>query len=121
MDTLVSLFCLLCGEATEHAFPVKIAKEETVGDLKKLIKAEKAPDLDTFPADKLTLWSVSITSSDDTAIPEFSRLAKHKLQPVENIGEVFPSLQKKHIHIIVDVPSVTASLPEQVLKSENGR
>jgi hypothetical protein len=41
-------------------FPVKIAKEESVGTLKKEIKKEKKPDFDHIPADKLILWKVSL-------------------------------------------------------------
>ena len=41
-------------------FPVKIAKEESVGAVKDAIKDKKKPDFDHIPADKLTLWKVSL-------------------------------------------------------------
>jgi hypothetical protein len=33
--------------------------------LKKVIKAEKAPEFDNFPADKLKLWKVEIPGDHD--------------------------------------------------------
>lgn len=36
----LTLFCLVDGEATSKAFPVDIESRKTIGDLKKLIKAE---------------------------------------------------------------------------------
>ncbi|RGB24980.1 hypothetical protein C1646_821281 [Rhizophagus diaphanus] len=56
----ITLFCLVKGSTTANAFPVHIDKGQFVGDLKKAIKAEKAPEFDNFPADKLRLWKVEI-------------------------------------------------------------
>ncbi|KAF8949668.1 hypothetical protein BGZ46_005002, partial [Entomortierella lignicola] len=55
----VKLFCILDGDST--AFPVKIACDDTVGELKKAIKEEKPNDLQGLDADKLILFHVSIT------------------------------------------------------------
>ncbi|KAF9944228.1 hypothetical protein BGZ70_004893, partial [Mortierella alpina] len=67
-DNHLSLFCLVDGEATP--FSVEVDRTKTVDHLKQLIKAKKTPEFDDFPADKLTLWRVSI--SDDT-------LARHRV------------------------------------------
>ena len=44
---------------TERVFPVKVAKSETVGGLKKAIKKEKEHAFDGVDADCLDLWKVS--------------------------------------------------------------
>jgi hypothetical protein len=41
-----------------RVFPVRIAKSETVGGLKKAIKDEKEPEFDDYAADRLDLWKV---------------------------------------------------------------
>ena len=63
----ITLLCLVKGNTTASAFPVDINKDQLVGHLKKVIKAEKAPEFDNFPADKLRLWKVPI--SDDHVDP----------------------------------------------------
>ena len=50
----------MLGDDASHIFPIKIAKSDTVGDLRKLIKEEKRPAFDHVPADTLVLWKVSI-------------------------------------------------------------
>ncbi|PKK55564.1 hypothetical protein RhiirC2_802060, partial [Rhizophagus irregularis] len=44
------------GNTLANAFSVKISRDEPISELKKAIKAEKAPEFDSFPADKLKLW-----------------------------------------------------------------
>ncbi|KAF9136473.1 hypothetical protein BG015_003122, partial [Linnemannia schmuckeri] len=56
----LTLFCLVDGQSTSKAFPVSIPSAESVGELKKHIKVEKAPRFDDLAADELTLWRVSI-------------------------------------------------------------
>ncbi|RGB23113.1 hypothetical protein C1646_729191 [Rhizophagus diaphanus] len=57
----ITLFCLVKGNTTANAFPVHIGKGQFVGDLKKVIKAEKQNDFAGVDADKLRLWKVEIT------------------------------------------------------------
>jgi hypothetical protein len=52
------LFCWVLTKSTS-AFPVDIGEDETVGDLKKAIKAEKPNTLHGIEADDLELWKVS--------------------------------------------------------------
>src|SRR6202012_5301589 len=59
-DIRMSLFCLVDEEATSNAFSVKISSDNTVDDLKNLIKAKKTPRFDDVAADELTLWRVSV-------------------------------------------------------------
>eukprot|EP00644_Phytophthora_capsici_P017484 jgi/Phyca11/127207/e_gw1.67.186.1 len=52
---MMKLFCSVVGVAGS-AFPVDIASDETVGDLKEAIKAKK---MYCFPADELRLFLVN--------------------------------------------------------------
>ncbi|EGZ14158.1 hypothetical protein PHYSODRAFT_363598, partial [Phytophthora sojae] len=52
---MVKLFCAIVG-AAGSAFPVDIDGGQSVGDLKKAIKAEKTNDFKDIDADKLKLY-----------------------------------------------------------------
>jgi len=49
------------GEARSHIFPVKIARTESVGDLKDAIKDKKQLAFQHIDADALVLWEVSLS------------------------------------------------------------
>ncbi|KAF9919518.1 hypothetical protein BGZ67_001991, partial [Mortierella alpina] len=76
---------------TSHAFPVKVSLDDTVGDLKKLIKSEQAPAFDDITANSLTLWKVSIPIVADKhkAILLDSLEVKDDLDPRDDIAAVF--------------------------------
>ncbi|KAF9315613.1 hypothetical protein BG006_003723, partial [Podila minutissima] len=97
------LFCLVKGEDTSHAFPIKIRLKKTVAHLKERIKTKKKPEFDDIAADKLTLWRVVIPSTDSIPfelIPE-----KKKLRPTEDISVVFADQPPKEtINVIVERP-----------------
>ncbi|KAG0048453.1 hypothetical protein BGZ90_007628, partial [Linnemannia elongata] len=60
---LQTVFCIVDGEDSWHAFPVSFLSDGTsahfVGGLKNLIKAAKAPKFDHISADELTLWKIA--------------------------------------------------------------
>ncbi|KAG0327520.1 hypothetical protein BGZ99_007478, partial [Dissophora globulifera] len=110
----LSLFCLVDGESTP--FPVKIESSESVGELKKAVKAEKAPEFDDVAADKLTLWHVSIPVLAKAERKEISLIdvqSKEELDETDDVSDVFAvQPPKKTIHIIVQRPSpVHAPIP----------
>ncbi|KAF9991786.1 hypothetical protein BGZ79_003981, partial [Entomortierella chlamydospora] len=106
----VKLFCILDGDST--AFPVKVAADETVGELKKAIKGEKPNDLQDVDADKLVLFRVSVASSPKKQIT-LSKLIEEKEctpkeleDPTSEISEVFSTAPaKKTVHVIVQRPA----------------
>ncbi|KAG0034379.1 hypothetical protein BGZ82_005760 [Podila clonocystis] len=120
-DTHITLFCLVDGESTSNAFPVKTSLSDTVGDLKKLIKIEKSPRFDYVVADELTLWSVEIPDEDDdidddaenlpaVLLDDISRKKKKKLKATHDLSDVFVvKPPKKTIHIIVKLSSPRSS------------
>ncbi|RUS23554.1 hypothetical protein BC938DRAFT_474961, partial [Jimgerdemannia flammicorona] len=95
----INLNCLTFGDPVDRIFPVKVARTETVGELRKLIKKEKDPLFNNIPADELLLWLVSLPAND-TALKNLS--LENKLNPVDEIWEIVgdTSLNKKHVHII---------------------
>src|SRR4051794_35849462 len=115
MTDKITLFCLACGNSAENVFPVRISKMLFVGDLKKLIKKEKAPRFDDFAADELTLYKVNIPGND-AAIQQLPKVLHEdkdkgieKLQPTWDISDYFPvAPTKKHIHVIVERPPASS-------------
>ena len=54
----MKLFCWILDKS-ESPFPVDVAHDDTVGDLKKKIMNENSDALAGLDADQLTLWKVS--------------------------------------------------------------
>ncbi|KAG0208960.1 hypothetical protein BGX31_002233 [Mortierella sp. GBA43] len=82
--------------------------QKRVGDLKKLIKAEKAKAFEEVDANQLTLWRVSlpvVPKKDRKAISLADVLMKEELDETDDISDVFEEKPpKKTIHIIVQRP-----------------
>jgi hypothetical protein len=106
-DSLLHLNCLVDGEST--SFPVKIESNETIGELKKAIKTEKAPRFDDVAADELTLWRVSIPVAPKKERKNISLAdvsSKEELDEIDDLSDVFEERPpKKTIHIIVQRPT----------------
>ena len=110
----ITLFCLVHGNTFRNAFSVKIKKNETVYDLKKVIKKNKPNDFANIDADRLTLWKVDIpfdtpndkqnTLEADPNVDISTVLEGDELSPMDYIYEYFDKPTKKHIHIIVELP-----------------
>ncbi|KAF9349932.1 hypothetical protein BGX26_011839 [Mortierella sp. AD094] len=106
-NNLLSLFCLVDGEATSNAFPVEIESTKTIGHLKDLIKAKKANNFHDVDADDLILWRVSIPDDDDDEQPILLENVpeRKKLKATTKLSKVFDSeLPEDTIHIIVQRP-----------------
>ncbi|KAF9272527.1 hypothetical protein BGZ68_002332, partial [Mortierella alpina] len=116
-DNLLTLFCLVEGEATSQAFSVDIDKTKTVDHLKKFIKTEIPDTFNGVDAKDLTVWRVSIPIIEDNDelpillnnVPEKER---KKLGPATRLSRVFPEdLPEETVHIIVQRPPVQAPVP----------
>ncbi|KAF9182559.1 hypothetical protein BGZ51_004679 [Haplosporangium sp. Z 767] len=108
MTETLSLFCLLSGELMSNAFKVKLDINSDVSDLKKLIKAEKAPEFDDIAADRLKLWRVTIpivAGNIHKAVVLNKIDSKTELVPTDEIPEAFKKTPpKKSVHIIIERP-----------------
>ncbi|KAG0010901.1 hypothetical protein BGZ81_002491, partial [Podila clonocystis] len=115
-DTLMTLFCLVDGEATSSAFSIKIPPNDTVDDLKNLIKTKKTPEFEDVAANELTLWRVSIPiTDDDDAVPiklnNVTNKDKKKLGPATRLSKGFPEgLPEETVNIIVQRPPPATKL-----------
>ncbi|KAF9288478.1 hypothetical protein BGZ74_000909, partial [Mortierella antarctica] len=106
-DNRMSLFCLVDGEATSNAFSIKIPSSDTVDDLKKAIKNQKAVAFADVDADMLMLWRVSIPDDqdDDLPIPLDSVPEKKKLKATTKLSKVFDTEPPEDtIHVLVQRP-----------------
>src|SRR3954454_7760217 len=101
----ITLLCLIKGNTTADAFSVKISRDELVSELKKAIKAEKAPEFDNFPADRLKLWKVTIPGDQDDQLRNLILQDSDELSAIRKISKYFPdSPPEEHIHVIVKLP-----------------
>ncbi|KAG0336155.1 hypothetical protein BG000_006872 [Podila horticola] len=109
----LTLFCLVDGETTSNAFPVKVSLDDTVGDLKNLIKTKKTNEFSDVDANQLTLWRVSIpviTAKRNKPIILTELGSKTELAPTDDISDVFQDQPpKKTIHVIVQRPTLGIS------------
>lgn len=101
MSGPVTLFCVIHGDPHGVPFPVKITREETVGELKKLIKREKANSLKHIDADQLSLFEANVLAAEVGDVP-----LEDMFDTMDTVEEVFQhDLPKpKCVHIIVKVP-----------------
>ncbi|KAG0250838.1 hypothetical protein BG011_008048 [Mortierella polycephala] len=115
MAKQLTLFCLVKGDPTSRAFPLTILPTETIGHLKKLIKAEMAVEFNDVDASTLTLWLVSVAVADygdESPILLDTLNEKMKLHPTSKIAKVFGrGVPEDSIHIIVDSIHIAVQRP----------
>ncbi|KAF9312447.1 hypothetical protein BG003_006268 [Podila horticola] len=119
-DNRLSLFCLVDGEATSNAFSIKIPSNDTIDDLKDLIKAKIPDTFNGVDAKDLTLWHVSlpvIPANKHKPIAASEIEFKTELDPTDDLNDVFEETPpRKTIHIIVQrPPQVHAPVPARSL------
>jgi hypothetical protein len=116
---MVKLFCAIVGTAGS-AFSVRVGEDDSVDDLKKAIKVEKANELKDVDADQLQLflakkdegrgaWLESkdpdVISMRSGGIPEqVKTLLNVEMDPADEIADVFEGAPTKTtIHVLVKV------------------
>src|SRR4051794_10766222 len=101
----ITLLCLVKGNTLANAFPVDINKDQLVGHLKKVIKAEKHKTFHAVEADELKLWKKEIPDDQDDLLGNLTLNDGDELLATREIGDYWPtSPLKKHIHVIVKLP-----------------
>jgi len=109
----ITLLCLVKGNTLANAFPVDINKDQLVGHLKKVIKAEKQNDFAGIDADKLKLWKVTIPGDQDDQLRNLILQDSDELLAIRKILKYFPdSPPEEHIHVIVPPPESTTASSE---------
>ena len=87
-----------------HVFPVKIARTESVGILKRSIKDDNPESFRDVDARSLILWKVSIPVNDGFKenVSRVELKDEDELSPVDTLSDVFSEVPaRKHLHIIV--------------------
>jgi hypothetical protein len=103
----ITLLCLVKGNTLANAFPVDIEKDQLVGHLKKVIKAEKHKTFHDVEADELRLWKVEIGGDP---LKNLTLNDNNELSAINEIGDYWTEKPpKKHIHILVEPPASTAT------------
>ena len=101
----ITLLCLVKGNTTTSAFPVDINKDQLVGHLKKVIKAEQPQTFANVDAKDLKLWKVPISDDHDDQLRNLSLEDSDELLAIRKISKYFPdSPPEEHIHVIVKLP-----------------
>ncbi|KAG0240934.1 hypothetical protein BGW41_006502 [Actinomortierella wolfii] len=101
------LFCLVDGEPTSCAFPVSVSTTTSIGELKELIRTALTPQFDDILAKDLTLWSVTIADSIDTAPISIKNVLENEREQLKSTSEVSifgAILPADTIHVIVQPP-----------------
>ncbi|CAG8547165.1 10409_t:CDS:2 [Cetraspora pellucida] len=109
----ITLLCLVKGNTPANAFPVDIDKDQLVGHLKKVIKAEIQNDFAGLDSNKLKLWKVTIPDDRDDPISNLSLEDSEELLAIRKISKYFPdSPLEEHIHVLVSPPETTTASSE---------
>jgi hypothetical protein len=104
----LELNCFVHGDDPRNVFPVRIARTDTVGMLKKAIKEEKKVALEHVDADVLKVWKVDVAVDDGfTENARQVELRDEKaLSPVDPLSDHFTDRPaQKHVHIIARSPA----------------
>jgi hypothetical protein len=99
------LFCFVDGEMSY--FSVKIRLDATVDELKKEIKTQKQPDLDSFAADNLKLFPIHVPIGDKSKLPgQIAALKSLKeMNPERKLSDYYSApLPERAIHVLVKPP-----------------
>ncbi|KAF9419455.1 hypothetical protein BGZ76_004242 [Entomortierella beljakovae] len=107
MTSDIPLFCVI--EFNSTPFSVYINPSNTIGDLKKAIKKEKANEFAKLDAYKLTLFQIDAPSTPKRPINldmlTNERINPKVLDPTSDISEVYETdPSKETIHILVQKP-----------------
>ena len=127
----ITLLCLVKGNTTASAFPVDIEKDQLVGHLKKVIKAEQPQTFANVDAKDIKLWKVTIPDDQDDLLSNLILNDEPELLATREIGDYWTEKPpKRHIHVLVEPPPLRAevkelldriaSLEEKLSKNEYG-
>ncbi|CAB4403526.1 unnamed protein product [Rhizophagus irregularis] len=93
----ITLLCFVKGNTIANAFPVDVEKDQLVGRLKKVIKAEKQNKFASVDADKFRLWKVEISVDRERSVEQSLLRDKDELLAKRDIGYWSEKPPKRHI------------------------
>ncbi|KAI5991047.1 hypothetical protein F5J12DRAFT_774053 [Pisolithus orientalis] len=104
---VIALNYWIIGEDIHTILEVKVARTQTAGDLKRLIKAENAVTLHDTDVRLLTLWNVSLPCDDalKQTIEGLDLRPERSLHSMKRLSTIFAEPPvPEHLHIIVGLP-----------------
>src|ERR1700761_9378911 len=107
---LVTFNCWIFGEDSSDVFPVDISLDQTVFELKKMVRSRKKSQLAPFSARKLGLFKVFVALEDfEEVLAQITSPTEidgaEQLGPVSKLSQLFDGpLLGTHIHIAVQPP-----------------
>ncbi|KAF9995417.1 hypothetical protein BGZ79_010899 [Entomortierella chlamydospora] len=109
MDHQLTIACLIDGDPIKDRFSILVSPTDSISDLKKLVKAEKASSFENIDSSEITLWKVLFPISDFTKELLAFKLdvlpSKLKLLPDETISDIIrDGIPPESIHIIAEKP-----------------
>lgn len=103
-----TIYCIIHNQEDTYPFPVNIAPNRTVGELKERIKAKKPDDCAGIDADKLNLYQIDVRDNiqlKDTVREKMSQAPMLLPRATRELSSVYPSTPPKDtIHIAVQLP-----------------
>ena len=113
MSGIIRLACLVVGEPIENAFTVKVDKDETISELKEIIKTKKQNTFNDIDANELSLWKIDASlgelnqfiGKNDSDIKTIGE----QLLPLNKVGQGFPEPAGERVHVIVQHNKVNVS------------
>ena len=96
-------FVFRVDEKPNLYFTVKILKTKNVSILKRLIKEELSPCLNHVDAAELVLSQVSLPV--DNLEESLKNVDLAQLDPLLRLSDVFPRVEEKRLHVIVQAPT----------------
>ena len=108
MSDEIRLWCWVYRDDVNSLFPVNIPKNNTVGDLKDIIRDKGFIRFRDVEAQMLSLYKVSLADDEDLEQAlEGLTLGPHgRLRPMEPLSLVFPTPPpERHVHIVVTTPT----------------
>ncbi|RIA81445.1 hypothetical protein C1645_837003 [Glomus cerebriforme] len=108
MENIINLNCLIYGNLpiVDHAFSIKIGRNETISELQRLIKAQKPSCFQCGPGE-LLLWKVNIPMDKNELLENISFRNNEIVKAVYEVSNYWKGSQdipKENVHVIVKDP-----------------
>ncbi|CAG8465407.1 17650_t:CDS:2 [Dentiscutata erythropus] len=100
--TPVNIFCFFKERRTRVT--VTIGTENTIAQLKELLKKEESPYTDNICSTDLTLWHVNVDPSAINTIDEMLNNNNKLTLPTKKVGGIFSDLSGKKIRVVIGIP-----------------
>ncbi|CAG8754857.1 2955_t:CDS:1, partial [Funneliformis mosseae] len=102
----IELFCLIQENTVAQAFPLKINQNESIGQLKEVIKVKKTSEFNFFTANQIRLWKIQIQGDSDKELTKLMLYKEEQLLPTRKVSSYFSEKPlDEYIHIIIKLPT----------------